>query len=46
MSILMVPLEAESSAGPWPWVVGGSILVVLLFLMFAMLAFGKGREHS
>jgi hypothetical protein len=46
MSILTLPLAAESGAGITPYLVGGGALVLLLFLMFCMLAFGKGREHS
>jgi hypothetical protein len=48
MTILsMVPLETtESSAGAWPYIIGGGILLIFLFLLFCMLAFGKGRDHS
>jgi hypothetical protein len=46
MSILTIPLEAESSAGAWPYLIGGGALVILFFALFCMLAFGKGREHS
>ncbi len=28
------------------WVVGGSVLSILLLLLLAMLVFGAGREHS
>jgi hypothetical protein len=28
------------------WVVGGSVLSILLLLMLALLVFGAGREHS
>jgi hypothetical protein len=28
------------------WVVGGTILALLLLLMLALLVFGAGREHS
>jgi hypothetical protein len=28
------------------WVVGGTILSLLLLLMLALLVFGAGREHS
>jgi hypothetical protein len=28
------------------WVVGGSVLAILLLLMLALLVFGAGREHS
>jgi hypothetical protein len=29
-----------------PYYIGGGILLVLLALMVALLAFGRGREHS
>ena len=29
-----------------PYVVGGGTLRLLLALLFAVLAFGKGRDHS
>jgi len=45
MTLLTIPLEAES-AGATPWVVGGVVLVIFLFLLFAFLAFGKGRDHT
>jgi hypothetical protein len=28
------------------WLVGGTVLVILLLLMLGLLAFGAGREHS
>lgn len=37
---------AEEGAGWAPYYVGGGALVIFLILMAAMLAFGKGREHS
>lgn len=43
---MSLPIPLESGAGPYPYLVGGGILVVLLLLMAALLAFGKGREHS
>ena len=47
MSILtVVPLEAESGAGAWPYVVGGLALVILFGAMLALLSMGAGREHS
>jgi hypothetical protein len=43
----LVVLAAESKAsGVNPWVVGGSILLLLVVLMAALLAFGRGRDHS
>ncbi|MDX6358462.1 MAG: hypothetical protein QOH37_1516 [Nocardioidaceae bacterium] len=47
MSILsVVPLEASTSAGPWPFVIGGLALVILFGAVFALLSMGAGREHS
>lgn len=45
MTLLTLPLEAES-AGATPWVIGGVTLAIFMFLLFALLAFGKGRDHS
>ena len=28
------------------WVVGGTVLAILLVIMLALLIFGAGREHS
>jgi hypothetical protein len=42
---LLIPL-AEKGAGAAPYLVGGLALLILLALLLAMLAFGKGREHS
>jgi hypothetical protein len=52
MTFLLAPLESGGTdlAGSgtfWaPYYIGGGILLVLLVLMGALLAFGKGREHS
>jgi hypothetical protein len=49
MSIARVVLAAEES-GMWSgvnhWVVGASVLLILLVALGALLAFGAGREHS
>jgi hypothetical protein len=29
-----------------PWVVGGSIMALLIVLVLGLLAFGAGRDHS
>jgi hypothetical protein len=43
----LVVLAAESgTSGINPYVVGGSILLILVLLMAALLAFGRGRDHS
>jgi hypothetical protein len=47
VNLMLLPLAAEeSSAGIWPYVIGGGALLLLLAAMVALLAFGKGREHS
>ena len=46
LSLLMLPLAAEEGAGATPYVIGIGALVLLLAVMAALLAFGKGREHS
>ncbi len=38
--------NAESGTFWAPYYVGGGILVFLLVLIFGLMAFGKGREHS
>jgi hypothetical protein len=43
---MLLPLVTEEGAGITPYLVGGTALVILFALMFALLAFGKGREHS
>jgi hypothetical protein len=43
----LVVLAAESGAsGINPYAVGGTILFLLVLCMAALLAFGRGREHS
>jgi hypothetical protein len=43
--ILSAATEAQSS-GINHWVVGASVLAILLILMLALLAFGGGRDHT
>jgi hypothetical protein len=38
--------EPLRDIGIEPWVVGVIALGILLLLLFGMLQFGKGREHS
>lgn len=38
--------EELRDIGIEPWLVGVIALVILLLLLFGMLQFGKGREHS
>jgi hypothetical protein len=43
----LVALAAEpASSGINPYIVGGSIFLLLLILMGGLLAFGGGRDHS
>jgi hypothetical protein len=45
-TLLMAAQESETWGGVNHWVVGVSILVILLAAMGILLAFGGGREHS
>ncbi len=38
--------EAGGSAGITPYLVGGLAFAILALMLVALLAFGKGREHS
>lgn len=42
----LLAAEAEHEFNPWALVIGGGMLVALLILLFILLAFGKGREHT
>ena len=44
--LLLLPLQAEEGAGAAPYVIGFGTLLLLFALVAAVLAFGKGREHS
>ncbi len=52
MNILLASLSSggtdiAASGTFWaPYYIGGGILLVLLAFMAALLAFGRGREHS
>ena len=47
LSLLVLPLATEhEGAGIGPFLIGGGALLLLLAMLLAMLAFGKGREHS
>ncbi len=46
LSLMLLPLAAKEGAGVGPFLIGGGALLFLLAMVFAMLAFGKGREHS
>jgi hypothetical protein len=46
LNTLMLPLATEGGAGITPFVIGGTALILLLAALLALLAFGKGREHS
>ena len=43
---MLLPLATEEGAGLMPYVVGGGSLLLLLAALFALLSFGKGRDHS
>jgi hypothetical protein len=43
--VLSAATEAQSS-GINPWVVGVSVLALLLIMMLCLLAFGGGRDHT
>ncbi|HWV25690.1 MAG TPA: hypothetical protein VNZ66_00585 [Aeromicrobium sp.] len=47
-SLLVAASEAghESEPAIAPWAVGAIALGLLLVLLFVLLAFGKGREHT
>ena len=45
-SLLLLPLQTEEGAGMTPYVVGVGSLLLFIALMVALLAFGKGRDHS
>ena len=44
--LLLLPLQAEEGPGATPYIIGVGTLLLLFALMAALLAFGKGREHS
>jgi hypothetical protein len=50
MANTLITLAAESgsheSAGAMPYVIGATALAVLLALLFVVVTFGGGREHS
>jgi hypothetical protein len=43
--VLSAATEAQSS-GINPWFVGVGVLALLLILLFGLLAFGGGRDHT
>jgi hypothetical protein len=44
--IFLTESAGHESGGTNPWVIGGLALGLLLALLFAVVAFGGGREHS
>jgi len=44
----LIPAAVENSADPamHPYLVGALALAVLLVLLFGLMMFGKGRDHS
>jgi len=43
---LVSAAESSSSHGVNPYIIGGGLLFVFFLLMSALLAFGRGRDHS
>jgi hypothetical protein len=43
---LVTVAESSSSHGVNPYIIGGGVLFVFFLLMSALLAFGRGRDHS
>ena len=48
MSLTDLTILASEAGEPAvsPYVIGGGVLVFLLFLIVALMSFGGGREHS
>ncbi len=47
LNVMLLPLAAEEGGTfLWPYVIGGTALVLFLAALLALLAFGRGREHS
>jgi hypothetical protein len=46
LELFTASAEAASESTPWPLIVGGTVFLVLMAMLFALLAFGAGREHS
>ena len=44
--LMLLPLTTEEGPGLTPYVIGGGSLLILFVALFAVLAFGKGRDHS
>ena len=42
----LLVLATEEGEGAAPFLIGGGALLLLVFALFGILAFGKGREHS
>lgn len=48
LTAVSVVAAAEEHGEPAvnPWVIGGGVLAFLLLLLFGLVAFGGGRDHS
>ncbi len=44
--VFLAESAGHESGGINPWVVGAVALLILLVLLFAVVGFGGGREHS
>lgn len=46
-AITLASEAGQESGSPWiPYLIGGGTLFILLLALFALMAFGAGREHS
>jgi hypothetical protein len=44
--LLLLPLATEEHNASLPYIIGGGALLFLFALLFGVMSFGKGREHS
>jgi len=44
--LLVTAAESKAVGGINPYIVGGSVLLLLALLMLGLLAFGGGRDHT
>lgn len=45
-ALAVVSAAEESEPAVNPWLIGGGTLAILLLVLFALVAFGGGRDHS
>jgi hypothetical protein len=46
LSLISLSESSHGAEGVSPYLVGGGILLALLFLLFVVVAFGGGRDHT